>query len=139
MWVEGRAGPFPFQVPWEARGPLVLEVEGEGGKRAYLLSVDPTKPLLSLRFQPPRAAWGEEVEVSLEALFPAEEAFLLLPGGRALPLAKEGGAFRGRFRLEEAWAGQAVDLGPVLGLPLPAFARQGERRVEAQARLLVAR
>uniref|UniRef100_A0A7C2FUT6 Carboxypeptidase regulatory-like domain-containing protein n=1 Tax=Thermus islandicus TaxID=540988 RepID=A0A7C2FUT6_9DEIN len=130
-----------FQVPWEAEGSLLLEVRHGEKREGRLVPVSP-KPLLALRLDPARARVGEEVEVRVEALFPAEEAFLALPNGALLPLAplpEEGRwAFVGRFRVEEGFLGRAEALSPsLLALPLKARARQGERWAEVEARLLV--
>ncbi|MEZ0321431.1 MAG: hypothetical protein ABWJ63_05855 [Thermus sp.] len=133
-------GPFRFQVPWEAKGPLVVRVEGEGKEEVHLLPVDPSRELLLLRLNPGRAALGQEVEVALSVRFPAEGAELLLPDGRALPFTRVGeGAYALRLKVEEGLLREAEPLGHLLGVRLRAVAWQGERRVERGTRLWVLR
>ena len=74
-----------FQVPWEARGPLLLQVKGPGWGREILLGVDPTRPLLEAHLAPPLASPGEEVLLTVRVCFPAERVRLLL-GEEALDL-----------------------------------------------------
>ncbi len=98
------------------------------------------KPLLALRLNPARARVGEEVEVRVEALFPAEGAVLRV-GDLELPLAREGEGppwvFAGRLTLRETLYRQATPLGRFLALPVEVEAWQGGRKARALGRLLL--
>lgn len=143
LWEGEGEGSLRFQVPWEvdrARGPLVLEVQGEGGSRTYPLALDPGRELLLVELSPVRAALGEEVEVRARVRFPAESVEVLLPGGQAMPLGLAGErVFAGRFRVGEDLLGEASPVGRYLGVPLRVEAWQGEKRVGKGVRLLVQR
>ncbi|WP_114311824.1 hypothetical protein [Thermus caldifontis] len=144
----GLDGPrvLTFQVPWEARGALPLRLEAqvlsEGREvrvsQELVLPLDEGRKLLQASLLPPRASLGEEVEVSAEVRFPAEEVFLHLPTGKVLTLAPAGqGRYVTRFVLDEALAQLAEPVGRVRGLSLRLVARQGERQVEERIRLLL--
>jgi hypothetical protein len=136
---EGR-GPFRFQVPWDASGPLLVELEGKGWKEARLLPVDVSRELLLVRLTPGRASLGDAVEVAVSARFPAEGVELLLPDGRRLPFSQKGEReYTLRLVVDEGLLEGAEPLGGLLGVRLRVVAWQGERRVERGVRLLVRR
>lgn len=129
---------FAFQVPWDAGKGLSLRLLGEGFSREIFLPVDPGRELLVGSLNPPRASLGQEVEVRAEVRFPAEEVSLRFPGGQSLALVPLGkGVYGARFLLDEAMASLAESVGRVLGLRLTLVAKQGERKIQKQLRLLL--
>jgi hypothetical protein len=130
-----------FQAPWEAQGPLALRVAAGGKVESRLVPVDPGRPLLQVRLSPPRASLGKEVEVRVEALFPAQGAEVYLEGERLLALeAVSGGppwVYVGKLTLTQTLAARASPLAGLLALPLEVRAWQGEREVRARVRLLL--
>lgn len=136
-----------FQVPWEARGPLLLQVKGPGWGREILLGVDPTRPLLEAHLAPPLASPGEEVLLTVRVRFPAEGVEVALAGRERLPLSRVEGAggelqtvYRGTLSLIPEVLAAAVPVSERwLGLGLVVAAWQGEHRVQGSARLLVDR
>jgi hypothetical protein len=130
-----------FQAPWEAQGPLALRVAAGGKVESRLVPVDPGRPLLQVRLSPPRASLGKEVEVRVEALFPAEGAEVYLEGERLLALEAVSGrppwVYVGKLALTQTLAARASPLAGLLALPLEVRAWQGEREVRARVRLLL--
>ena len=130
-----------FQAPWEAQGSLALRVAAGGKVENRLVPVDPGRPLLQVRLSPPRASLGQEVEVRVEALFPAQGAEVYLEGERLLALeAVSGGppwVYVGKLALTQTLAARASPLAGLLALPLEVRAWQGEREVRAKVRLLL--
>jgi hypothetical protein len=130
-----------FQAPWEAQGSLALRVAAGGKVENRLVPVDPGRPLLQVRLSPPRASLGKEVEVRVEALFPAQGAEVYLEGERLLALeAVSGGppwVYVGKLALTQTLAARASPLAGLLALPLEVRAWQGEREVRARVRLLL--
>jgi hypothetical protein len=130
-----------FQAPWEAQGSLALRVAAGGKVESRLVPVDPGRPLLQVRLSPPRASLGQEVEVRVEALFPAQGAEVYLEGERLLALeAVSGGppwVYVGKLALTQTLAARASPLGNLLALPLEVRAWQGEKEVRARVRLLL--
>jgi hypothetical protein len=132
-----------FQAPWEAQGFLALRVAAGGKVESRLVPVDPGRPLLQVRLSPPRASLGQEVEVRVEALFPAQGAEVYLEGERLLALeAVSGGppwVYVGKLALTQTLAARASPLAGLLALPLEVRAWQGEREVRTRVRLLVSK
>jgi hypothetical protein len=130
-----------FQAPWEAQGSLALRVAAGRKVESRLVPVDPGRPLLQVRLSPPRASLGQEVEVRMEALFPAQGAEVYLEGERLLALeAVSGGppwVYVGKLALTQTLAARASPLAGLLALPLEVRAWQGEREVRARVRLLL--
>jgi hypothetical protein len=130
-----------FQAPWEAQGSLALRVAAGGKVENRLVPVDPGRPLLQVRLSPPRASLGQEVEVRVEALFPAQGAEVYLEGERLFALeAVSGGppwVYVGKLALTQTLAARASPLAGLLALPLEVRAWQGEREVRARVRLLL--
>jgi hypothetical protein len=130
-----------FQAPWKAQGSLALRVAAGGKVESRLVPVDPGRPLLQVRLSPPRASLGKEVEVRVEALFPAQGAEVYLEGERLLALeAVSGGppwVYVGKLTLTQTLAARASPLAGLLALPLEVRAWQGEREVRARVRLLL--
>jgi hypothetical protein len=130
-----------FQAPWEAQGSLALRVAAGGKVESHLVPVDPGRPLLQVRLSPPRASLGKEVEVRVEALFPAEGAEVYLEGERLLALeAVSGGppwVYVGKLALTQTLAARASPLAGLLALPLEVRAWQGEKEVRTRVRLLL--
>jgi hypothetical protein len=130
-----------FQAPWEAQGPLALRVAAGGKVENRRVPVDPGRPLLQVRLSPPRASLGKEVEVRVEALFPAQGAEVYLEGERLLALeAVSGGppwVYVGKLALTQTLAARASPLAGLLALPLEVRAWQGEKEVRTRVRLLL--
>jgi hypothetical protein len=84
---------------------------------------------------------GKEVEVRVEALFPAQGAEVYLEGERLLALeAVSGGppwVYVGKLALTQTLAARASPLAGLLALPLEVRAWQGEKEVRTRVRLLI--
>jgi hypothetical protein len=130
-----------FQAPWEAQGSLALRVAAGGKVESRLVPVDPGRPLLQVRLSPPRASLGQEVEVRMEALFPAQGAEVYLEGERLLALEAVGEGppwvYVGKLALTQTLAARASPLAGLLALPLEVRAWQGEKEVRTRVRLLL--